>query len=60
MFLSKGKKEWEGDSQSLFYNDVKPLQEFLMASKMMQGIMQKRSTLADNNTIATSSCLPSF
>lgn len=43
MFLSKGKKEWEGDSQSLFHNDVKPLQEFLMASKMMQSIMQKRA-----------------
>lgn len=41
MFLSQGNKEWEGDSKSLFLNDVKPLQEFLLASKMMQVIMKK-------------------
>jgi len=40
MFLSQGKKEWEGDSQSLFKNDVERLQDFLMASKMMQNIIK--------------------
>ncbi len=41
MFLSKGKKEWEGDSQSLFHNEVKPLQDFLLASKMMQSLLKQ-------------------
>jgi phospholipid/cholesterol/gamma-HCH transport system ATP-binding protein len=36
LFLSQGKKAWEGPSKDLFHTQVKPLKDFLFASRMMQ------------------------
>lgn len=36
LFLDHGKKAWEGTSKELFHTKIKPLRDFLFASKMMQ------------------------
>jgi phospholipid/cholesterol/gamma-HCH transport system ATP-binding protein len=38
IFLDQGKKAWEGTSKELFHNEVKSLNDFLFASKMMRMI----------------------
>jgi phospholipid/cholesterol/gamma-HCH transport system ATP-binding protein len=38
MFLHEGKKLWEGNSQTILRNDIPELQDFIFASKVMQGM----------------------
>jgi len=38
IFLDQGKKAWEGTSNELFHSEVKSLNDFLFASKMMRMI----------------------
>lgn len=40
IFLSQGKKAWEGSSKELFYTQVPALKDFLFASKMMQQLIK--------------------
>jgi len=41
LFLDQGKKAWEGSSENVFHADVKSLQDFLFASRLMQLIKEK-------------------
>jgi phospholipid/cholesterol/gamma-HCH transport system ATP-binding protein len=41
MFLYKGRKLWEGNSHTITNSDVKELNEFVFASKFMQGLQGK-------------------
>lgn len=38
MFLAKGHKVWEGSKDQIMYSDVKELNEFVFASKVMQAL----------------------
>jgi phospholipid/cholesterol/gamma-HCH transport system ATP-binding protein len=42
MFLSQGKKAWEGKSKELFHTQVQALQDFLFASKLMQQLIKEQ------------------
>lgn len=41
LFLDQGKKVWEGNSANIFQIEVKALQEFLFASKLMRMVKEK-------------------
>lgn len=41
LFLDQGKKVWEGNSANIFQVEVKALQEFLFASKLMRMVKEK-------------------
>lgn len=40
MFLYKGKKLWEGDNQSILKSEIKELNDFVYATKMMRGFRE--------------------
>jgi phospholipid/cholesterol/gamma-HCH transport system ATP-binding protein len=39
LFLHKGRKEWEGDKESLLHSDSQALKEFVFASKIMEKLL---------------------
>lgn len=39
MFLHQGKKEWEGDRESILHSENQALRDFVFASKIMEGLL---------------------